>query len=263
MTEDFLPSEGNSLGTSRFVTDVEVMLVSDERLLIQRLRQREERAFVELVERYYSYLLPLADFYVSNRAVAEEVVQEAWLAVLRGIDRFEERSSFKTWISRIVMNLARTRGVRESRMVPFSDFADDEVGQAEPAVDPDRFRDAMDEYPDHWSVAPRPWNSNPEAELLASETMAVLEGAVQMLPEVQKLVLTMRDVNGWTPEEVCNALGLSETNQRVLLHRARSKVRGILENHHSNSGRVNRDERRINLQGTDGTDHRLPGTATV
>jgi RNA polymerase sigma-70 factor (ECF subfamily) len=238
-------------------------VVSDEGLLIQRLRQREERAFVELVERYYSYLLPLADFYVSNRAVAEEVVQEAWLAVLKGIDRFEGRSSFRTWISRIVMNLARTRAVRESRMVPFSDFADDEAGHAEPAVDPERFRGATDEYPDHWSVAPRAWNSNPEAELLTSETMGVVDSALKMLPKAQSLVLTMRDVNGWSPEEVCNALGISETNQRVLLHRARSRVRGILENHYSNSGRVNRDEKRINLQGTDGTDHRLPGTATV
>jgi RNA polymerase sigma-70 factor, ECF subfamily len=237
--------------------------VSDERLLIQRLRAREERAFVELIERYYGYLLPLADFYVSNRAVAEEVVQEAWLAVLKGIDRFEERSSFKTWISRIVMNLARTRGVRESRMIPFSDFADNEAGSPDSAVDPDRFRDAMDDYPDHWSVGPRPWSSNPEAELLTSETMGVLDGAVKLLPEAQRLVLTMRDVNGWTPEEVCNALGISETNQRVLLHRARSKVRGILENHYSNSGRANRDGSRINLQGTDGTDHGLPGTATV
>jgi RNA polymerase sigma-70 factor, ECF subfamily len=237
--------------------------VSDERLLIQGLRAREERAFVELVERYYAYLLPLADFYVSNRAVAEEVVQEAWLAVLRGIDRFEERASFKTWISRIVMNLARTRGVRESRMVSFSDFAGDEAGPGEPAVDPDRFRDAMDEYPDHWSVSPRPWNSDPETELLTNETMGVLDGAVQLLPDAQRLVLTMRDVNGWTPEEVCNALGISETNQRVLLHRGRSKVRGILETHYSNSGRANCDQRRINLQGTDGTDHRLPGAATV
>jgi len=237
--------------------------VSDERLLIQRLRAREERAFVELVERYYGYLLPLADFYVSNRAVAEEVVQEAWLAVLRGIDRFEERSSFKTWISRIVMNLARTRGVRERRMVPFSDLATDEAGHAEPAIDPERFRDAMDEYPDHWSVGPRPWNSNPEIELLTSETMGVLDGAVKLLPEAQRLVLTMRDVNGWTPEEVCNALDISETNQRVLLHRARSKLRGILENHYSDSGRANRDASGTNLQGTDRVDHRLPGTATI
>src|SRR6266699_3889046 len=114
-------------------------VVEDEGTLIERLRARDEAAFTELVERYYGYLLPLADFFVSNRAVAEEVVQEAWLAVLKGIDRFEERSSFKTWISRIVMNLARTRGVRESRMVAFSEFADNEAG-LEPAVDPARFR---------------------------------------------------------------------------------------------------------------------------
>ncbi len=103
--------------------------MDNERTLIGRLRARDESAFVELVERYYGYLLPLANFFVSNRAVAEEVVQEAWLAVLKGIDRFEERSSFKTWISRIVMNLARTRGVRESRMVAFSEFADNEAGR--------------------------------------------------------------------------------------------------------------------------------------
>ena len=133
--------------------------MDDERRLIEGLRARDEGAFVELVERYYGYLLPLANFYVSNRAVAEEVVQEAWLAVLKGIDRFEERSSFKTWISRIVMNLARTRGVRESRMVSFSEFADKEAGRSETAVDPARFRVASDEYPGHWSMAPRPWTN--------------------------------------------------------------------------------------------------------
>jgi len=237
--------------------------VDNERTLIGRLRARDESAFVELVERYYGYLLPLANFFVSNRAVAEEVVQEAWLAVLKGIDRFEERSSFKTWISRIVMNLARTRGVRESRMVAFSEFADNEAGRPEPAVDPERFRVATDEYPDHWSIAPRPWNSDPETQLLTSETMAALDDAVELLPKTQRLVLTMRDVNGWTAEEVCNALAISETNQRVLLHRARSKVRGILENHYSNSGRADRDGSRIDLQGTDGTDNGLPGRAVA
>ncbi len=237
--------------------------MDDERPLIERLRARDESAFVQLVERYYGYLLPLANFYVSNRAVAEEVVQEAWLAVLQGIDRFEERSSFKTWISRIVMNLARTRGVRESRMVAFSEFADNEDSRSEPAVDPARFREANDEYPGHWSIAPRPWNSDPEAQLLTSETMAILHDAVERLPENQRLVLTMRDVNGWTAEEVRNALSISETNQRVLLHRARSKVRGILENHYSNSGKADRDGKRIGLQGTDGADNGLPGRAFV
>src|SRR5213594_4756513 len=119
-------------------------VVEDERTLIERLKARNEAAFVELVEHYYGYLLPLANFFVSNKAVAEEVVQEAWLAVLKGIDRFEERSSFKTWISRIVMNIARTRGVREGRMVAFSEFADNETAGMEPAVDPSRFRAPTD-----------------------------------------------------------------------------------------------------------------------
>jgi RNA polymerase sigma-70 factor, ECF subfamily len=248
--------------------------VEDERTLIKRLRSRDEAAFAELIERYYGYLLPLAGFFVSNRAVAEEVVQEAWLAVLEGIDRFEERSSFKTWISRIVMNLARTRGVRESRMVPFSEFADAEIERPEAAVDPSRFRSANDQYPDHWSVAPRPWNADPETQFLTAETMAVVDAAIDSLPEAQRLVLTMRDVNGWTAEDVCNTLAISETNQRVLLHRARSKVRGILENHFSSSGAWHkrgsapaeeryRDGVGTDLQGIDRADNGLSGTALV
>src|SRR5262249_29773482 len=165
----FFGRSGNSLRCSGFVTYMEVNVVEDEQVLIERLRARDEAAFTELVERYYGYLLPLADFFVSNRAVAEEVVQEAWLAVLKGIDRFEQRSSFKTWISRIVMNLARTRGVRESRMVPFSEFAEKEAESPEAVVDPLRFRAANDDYPDHWSVAPRPWNVDPEKQLLSGE----------------------------------------------------------------------------------------------
>jgi RNA polymerase sigma-70 factor (ECF subfamily) len=227
--------------------------VADEQQLIERLKARDESAFVELVERYYGYLLPLADFYVSDKAVAEEVVQEAWLAVLKGIDRFEGRASFKTWISQIVMNLARTRGVRERRMVSFSEFTDDE----NPAVDPSQFQIATADYPDHWSVAPRPWNASPESQLLTSETMAVLYDAVDLLPEAQRLVLTLRDINGYTPEEVCNILSITETNQRVLLHRARSNVRGIVDDHYSNSGRANRG-RRTDLQGTDRVDNELP-----
>jgi len=232
--------------------------VLDEQQLIARLKARDENAFVELVERHYGYLLPLADFYVSDQAVAEEVVQEAWLAVLKGIDRFEGRASFKTWISQIVINLARTRGVRESRMVSFSEFTDDETGRSEPAVDPLQFQIATAEYPDHWSVAPRPWNASPESQLLTSETMTVLYDAVDLLPETQRLVLTLRDINGYTPEEVCNILSITETNQRVLLHRARSKVRGIVDDHYSNPGRANRG-RRTDLQGTDRVDNGLPG----
>jgi RNA polymerase sigma-70 factor (ECF subfamily) len=249
--------------------------VEDEHILIERLRARDEAAFTELVERYYGYLLPLADFFVSNRAVAEEVVQETWLAVLNGIDRFEQRSSFKTWISRIVMNLARTRGVRESRMVPFSEFAEKEAENPEAVVDPLRFRAADDAYPDHWSVAPRPWNVDPEKQLLSGEIQVVLDRAIESLPEAQRLVLTMHDVNGWTAEEVCNVLAISETNQRVLLHRARSKVRGILETYFSTSDRQgkrdsaqreegrNREANGIDLQGIDRADHGLLGRAFI
>ena len=247
--------------------------MEDEGRLIERLRARDEAAFTELVERYYGYLLPLADFFVSNRAVAEEVVQDAWLAVLNGIDRFEGRSSFKTWISRIVMNLARTRGVREKRMVPFSELADKEREGTDSAVDPSRFRPASDEYPDHWSVAPRAWNADPEKQLLTGETMAFLDAAIDGLPEVQRLVLRMRDINGWTADEVCNVLSISETNQRVLLHRARSKVRGSLENHFSTQvtgasvtarrRERHRDASGIDLQRTDRTNNRIPGRRFV
>ena len=248
--------------------------MENEQILIERLRARDEAAFTELVERYYGYLLPLADFFVSNRAVAEEVVQEAWLAVLNGIDRFEQRSSFKTWISRIVMNLAKTRGVRESRMVPFAEFAEKEAESPEAVVDPLRFRAANDDYPDHWSVSPRPWNVDPEKQLLDGESMAVLDRAIESLPEAQRLVLVMRDVNGSTAEEVCNVLAISETNQRVLLHRARSNVRGILETYFSISDshrkhdsaqpqERNRDATGTDLQGIDRGDNGLLGRAFV
>jgi RNA polymerase sigma-70 factor, ECF subfamily len=238
--------------------------VDDERKLIERLRTRDEAAFVELVQRYHRYLLALANLFVSNRAIAEEVIQEAWLGVLSGIDRFEERSSFKTWITRIVMNIARTRWAHESRMVAFSEIADHEAERPEPAVDPARFRSAANDYPDHWSSAPQPWNSDPEKQLLTGERMAMLDQAIDSLPEAQRMVLKLRDVDGWTAEEVCNALSISETNQRVLLHRARSRVRGMLEDHYSKSGgggatprEADRDG--IVLQGTDGTDNGLPG----
>jgi RNA polymerase sigma-70 factor (ECF subfamily) len=232
--------------------------VNGERTLIERLRAGQEQAFVELVERYNGYLLPLANYFVSNHAVAEEVVQEAWLAVLEGIDRFEEKSSLKTWISRIVMNIARTRGVRESRMVAFSDLADRETEESEPAVDPARFRSAHEEYPGHWSLAPQAWNLNPEKDLLSRETTGVLDRAIEELPETQRLVLVLRDINGWTAEEVCNVLTISETNQRVLLHRARSKVRGALEDYYSSSGRTDRERHRTDVQGADGVDNGLP-----
>jgi RNA polymerase sigma-70 factor, ECF subfamily len=201
---------------------------SDEALLVARLRAGDEQAFETLVDEYYPMLLSVARGYVRSRAVAEEVVQEAWLGVLKGLDRFEGRSSLKTWIMRIVANIAMTRGTREARSQPFSSFA---VGDDEPAVDADRFRDAGDGFAGHWRAYPLDWGTLPDGALLGKETLGVVMRAIDELPDAQRVVITMRDVAGCPAEEVCEALDVSEGNQRVLLHRARSRVRAALERH--------------------------------
>jgi RNA polymerase sigma-70 factor (ECF subfamily) len=173
-------------------------------------------------------MLRVARLYVRDRAVAEEVVQEAWVGLLRGIDGFEGRSSLRTWLFRVVMNLAKTRGVRESRSVPFSALAGEEVEDAGPSVPPERFRGPEDRLVRPRASPPEEWG-RPEAELLSAETRTVIEQAIVALPQAQRQVITLRDVQGWSSEEVCNALDLSETNQRVLLHRARTKVRQALD----------------------------------
>ena len=191
-----------------------------ETSVLEALRAGDDVAFATLVKEYGASMLRVARMYVGSRAVAEEVVQEAWLAVLNGIDRFEGRSSLKTWIFRILTNIAKTRGQREGRSVPFSSLAPDD----EQSVDPDRFAENG-----HWASPPRSWG--PEDTLLAGETMAVVEAAIAELPPGQAIVISMRDVEGFSAEEACNALDISETNQRVLLHRARSKVRQALEDY--------------------------------
>jgi RNA polymerase sigma-70 factor, ECF subfamily len=183
---------------------------------------------MRLVDEYGPMLLRVARMYVPSAAVAEEVVQETWIGVLNGIDRFEGRSSLKTWIFRILANIAKTRGERERRSVPFSSAA--RAAAAEPSVDPDRFLPAGDERARAWAIGPIPW-PGPEESLLSGETREVILDAIEKLPPGQREVITLRDVDGWTSEEVRNALELSETNQRVLLHRARSKVRGAIERH--------------------------------
>jgi len=181
-----------------------------------------------LVERYNPVMLRIARMYVPTRAIAEDVVQEAWLGVLKGLDGFEGRSSLRTWILRILTNIAKTRGQRESRSAPFSSVWTAEGD--EPALEPDRFRGPHDRVaPGGWTRFPEPWETEPEERLLASETLAKVGEAIDALPPNQREVIRLRDVLGWTSEEVCNALDLSETNQRVLLHRARSKVRRALE----------------------------------
>jgi RNA polymerase sigma-70 factor (ECF subfamily) len=203
------------------------VLSPDDARLVEGLRAGDEAAFAEVMREYGASMLRVAQMFVSSRAVAEEVVQEAWLGVLKGIGRFEGRSSLKTWLFRIVANTAKTRAVRESRSVPFSSLGDDAEG--EPAVDPDRFLGAGERFPGHWAVPPESWAGLPEDRLVAGETMEVIEREIERLPPAQRAVITMRDVQGFSSEEVCNALDLTETNQRVLLHRARSKVRGALE----------------------------------
>ena len=198
--------------------------------LVARLRAGDEDAFAELLDRYDAPLRRLARTYVATDAAADEVVQDTWLGVLRGIDRFEQRSSLKTWIFRILMNIARTRGVRESRSIPFSSAASALDDGAEPTFAADRFRPPNGpDWPGHWASFPLDWEHQPESRLLASETMTRVAGAIAALPPAQREVLTLRDVDGWSSSEVCNALGLSETNQRVLLHRGRAKVRSALE----------------------------------
>jgi RNA polymerase sigma-70 factor, ECF subfamily len=194
--------------------------------LVERLRAGDEEAFAELMRMHGAGMLRVAQMFVSSRSVAEEVVQEAWLGVLKGIDRFEGRSSLKTWLFRIVTNTAKTRGVREARSVPFSSLGDGEAGAT---VAADRFLGDGERFPGHWAIPPGSWAGVPEARLLATETMDVIRRAVDRLPPSQRAVLTLRDIEGLSADEVCNALDLSETNGRVLLHRARAKVRAALE----------------------------------
>ena len=198
----------------------------EERELLSRLRAGDEDAFAALVDRCHGTMLAVAQAHVRTRASAEEVVQEAWLGVIRGLDRFEERSSLKTWILRIVVNTAKTRGVREARALPFASLEPDD-----PAVPPDRFRGPEDQYTGGWKVFPANWQLLPEEALHQRETLAVIVAAITALPPAQRAVIRMRDVEGCSSEEVCDALGVSEGNQRVLLHRARSRVRSALEQH--------------------------------
>jgi RNA polymerase sigma-70 factor (ECF subfamily) len=192
--------------------------------LLERLRAHDEAAFMELVDRLAPSMRRVARMFVSSDAVADEVVQEAWLGVLQGLDRFEGRSTLRTWIFRILVNIAKTRGQREARSVPFATLAGDDLDA--PTWDPTAF-DANGA----WSTLPFDWRGLPEERLAAGETLAVIGRAIDALPAMQAEVIRLRDVLGWSSEEVRNALELTDTNQRVLLHRARTKVRAAVEEH--------------------------------
>jgi len=193
---------------------------------IRALRRGDEAAFAELLDTHSSALLRVATIYVGSRTVAEEVVQETWLGVLHGLDRFEGRSSLKTWIFKILTNIATTRAARERRTLPFSSLADREAGGGEDSVDPERF--LRRDHDDCWVMGSSRRDA-PEERLLSAEAHELIVEKIEQLPPAQRTVITLRDVEGWRSDEVCEALGVSEGNQRVLLHRARHRVRGALE----------------------------------
>jgi RNA polymerase sigma-70 factor (ECF subfamily) len=199
--------------------------------LVDRLRAGDRTAFAELVDAWSPVLLRVALLHVSTRASAEEVVQDTWLAVIRQLDRFEGRSSLRTWVFRILENQARSRGVREARAVPWSSAFPDPVEDAGPTVDPARFRGPEDRWPGGWTPAGRPagWEPPPEDAAVAAEIRRELRSALAELPDRQRIVVELRDVHGLTSEEVCERLGVSPGNQRILLHRGRARLRARLE----------------------------------
>ena len=197
----------------------------DDACLVEALRRGDEEAFSWLLDRYYLAMMRLALLYVPSRAVAEEVVQETWLGLLQGIACFEFRCSLRSWIFRILTNCAKTRGQREGRYVPFTALSCSHTASAEPDVDADRF--GADDH--RWVSAPRNWAGMPEESVLSRETHAYVQRVIAALPLSQRAVITLRDIGGWTADEVCPALTITAANQRVLLHRARSTVRRALE----------------------------------
>ncbi len=199
----------------------------EESRLLNALREGDESAFSELVTRYHGPLKRFARTFGADDALAEEIVQETWLGALQGIDRFEGRSSLKTWLFGILKHQARRRSARERRMVPFSSLAGDD-GALEPVVDTLRFQGEEGCWPDHWALPPRPWEDGAR-RLAALESRRVIRSAIAELPDRQRTVVALRDVEGLSSEEVCELLEISEGNQRVLLHRGRSAIRTALE----------------------------------
>jgi RNA polymerase sigma-70 factor, ECF subfamily len=214
--------------TGRHVTESAVggaVVSADEDRELAALRAGEEAAFLALVNRHHRAMVHVASLYVKTIASAEEVAQETWVAVLRGLHLFERRSSLKAWIFGILVNSAKARGARDRRSVPLSSL-EAEPGEEEPSVSPDRFLDQGHRWAGHWAEPPEPW---PDARVESREMIALVREALASLPEAQRTVMSLRDVDGWESSEVCELLGISEGNQRVLLHRARSKVRAHLE----------------------------------
>ena len=220
----------------------------EDQALVAALCRGDADAFATLVDRHSPAMIRVAMAYVPTRAAAEEAVQEAWIGVMRGIDGFEGRASLKTWIFRILTNVAMRSGARERRSMPFSALAEAE-NSGEPSVDPDRFLPAGHElFPGHWTIMPARWPT-PEEVLLAGETRKVITAAIAELPAAQRTVIALRDVEGWTSEEVCEALEISAGNQRILLHRARSRVRNAIESYYGAVEEIDYDAVTAELMG--------------
>ena len=220
----------------------------EDEALVAALCRGDADAFATLVDRHSPAMIRVAMAYVPTRAAAEEAVQETWIGVMRGIDGFEGRASLKTWIFRILTNVAMRSGARERRSMPFSALAEAE-NTGEPSVDPDRFLPADHElFPGHWAIMPARWPT-PEEGLLAGETREVITAAIAELPAAQRTVIALRDVEGWTSEEVCEALEISAGNQRILLHRARSRVRNAIESYYGAVEEIDYDAVTAELMG--------------
>ena len=223
-------SEGQATGASRSAAG------SGDAELLAALRAGDEAAFAELVAAWSPSMLRIARSYVGTWQAAEDVVQDTWLGVVRGLAGFQQRSTLRTWVLSILANRARTRATRDRRLVLWSDLTPPEAdgGDATSWVDPARFRGPDDPYPGHWTTAgePVPWREQPETSAISREALEVLEAALAALPPRQQTVVRLRDVHDLTSQEVCDVLDISAENQRVLLHRGRSRLRAALELHY-------------------------------
>jgi RNA polymerase sigma-70 factor (ECF subfamily) len=208
----------------------------DDVTLAEQIRAGDEAAFVRLVKRHHAGFLRLALTWVQDRSVAEEVVQETWLFAIERLAEFEGRSSLKTWLCGILINKARNRRRKESHTVPESSLGG-EGGAQQPAVPAERFSPPGHRWDGHWQAPPSPWPETPEKSVLSGEMRQLLETSIASLPESQRAVFVLRDVEGFSGEDVCNALGITDTHQRVLLHRARSRLRNLLESHYFAEGK--------------------------
>ncbi len=214
------------------ISNMSVVQLAPDAELVVALRNGDENAFAALIDVYHASLVRVATIYTNDHAQAEDVAQETWIAVLKGINSFEGRSALKTWIFSILANRAKTKSQRERRSISFSALSrtpDDEAEAFEPTVDPSNFADdgwwRRETHPHSWASSP----DSPDAAYLSAEMRMCAQQAIDALPPNQRQVITFRDVEGWSSEDVCNVLGVSESNQRVLLHRARAKVRLVLD----------------------------------